>query len=242
VHGSRPRCGPRSAIPPGESPGSTRPSNAGLILSTRVRYARSRLSASPSRCVSEKLSPSTKWSAKGPWFLKTRKQAIAEIFDASHELDPYHELAHVVVGSLGTPRAMFDEGLATYMQQSEVWLGHTIDSWAKSLGDRGKLFPLAELFAFADIGSVETCPLVSYPQSGSVIKFLTQLGGWPAMQRALRELRNGDDPSIVSTNRELFQAIFGLELAEAERRWLGSLDSAEVEAVPTARIDAIECR
>jgi len=170
------------------------------------------------------------------------KLAIAEIFDASHELDPYHELAHVVVGSLGTPPAMFDEGLATYMQEGEVWLGHTIDSWAKTLGDRGKLFPLAEIFAFADIGSVETCALVSYPQSGSVVKFLTRLAGWPAMQRALRELRNSDDPSVVSANRELFQAIFGLELAEAERQWLESLDSAEVEAVPAARIDAIECR
>jgi hypothetical protein len=169
------------------------------------------------------------------------KIAIVEIFDATHELDPYHELAHVVVGSLGTPPAMFDEGVATYSQEGEVWLGYTIDAWSRAFKDRGMLFPLARLLEFTDIGSVRTCPLVSYPQSGSVMKFLTGLRGWPAIQRALSELHASDDPSVVSENRRRFQKIFGLDLAEAERQWLDSLEAADVGDVPASRIAEIEC-
>ena len=56
-----------------------------------------------------------------------RGSMIAEVYNDEVKVDPYHELTHVLMGQIGNPPAMFNEGLATYMQTGHLWKGKHVD-------------------------------------------------------------------------------------------------------------------
>jgi hypothetical protein len=160
---------------------------------------------------------------------------IVEIYNAETQLDPYHEIAHLVAGQLGNPPALFNEGFATYISErlgaaALRYLGHpgkTVTQAVCDLAASGQLIPLAELFRFLEIGSEESRPPVAYPQAGSVVKYLIEVIGLVPFREAYSVLVSSDEPGRIQENEEAFARIFGESLREVERAWRNSLECSE---------------
>ena len=152
---------------------------------------------------------------------------IVEIYNDSVQLDPYHEVAHIVAGRLGSPPAMFDEGFAVYVSQL---LGADalkyLNAPGKTVGEvtcgylrSGQLIPLSRLFRFTDIGSDSTAASISYPESASITGFLIERYGGERFRDAYAKLRRTASAEEQVANERIFDAIYGNDLAEIERAW-----------------------
>lgn len=151
---------------------------------------------------------------------------LVEIYNDSVRMDPVHELAHIVAGPLGEPPALLSEGFAVYVAErlgadALRFLGapgRTVDERACSFA-RDERFPLAELLGLTEIGSDESRPLVSYPQSASVAKHLVETYGMETFREAFRTLRASADAADRRANVERFEALYG-PVEDVERAWL----------------------
>jgi len=157
--------------------------------------------------------------------------AIVEIYNAEIQLDPYHEVAHIVAGDLGDPPALLNEGFATYVSErlgapALRYLGHpdkTINEAVCALAASGDLIPLAELLRFTEIGSEVSRPPVSYPQAASIVKYLIEVEGVERFREAYRVLVNGDEQARFGQNEQAFARIFGKSLVDLEQAWRRAL-------------------
>jgi hypothetical protein len=159
----------------------------------------------------------------------TKGNILAEVFNDSVRLDPYHEIAHAVAGQLGWAPAWLNEGFAVYASEH---LG--ADALAQ-IGSAGKtvyrvtcehhqtraLLPMSDLMLLPDIGPAETLPHVAYPQAASFTGFLAQRFGLHALRRAYASLAAMGSPE---ENEAAFVTAFGVSSQEAARLWLAQLD------------------
>ncbi len=156
---------------------------------------------------------------------------IVEIYNDSIKLNPFHETAHIIAGELGEPPALFNEGFAVYI--SEALGGDSIDSPSapsKKINNvtadyfhNNNLIPLANLFKFAEIGSVESQYAIAYPEAGSFIKFIIEKYGIDKFLETYKSLENSYDPIISNNNRKRFEEIYNISLTDIEQLWLSSL-------------------
>jgi hypothetical protein len=156
---------------------------------------------------------------------------IVEIYNDSIKLNPFHETAHIIAGELGEPPALFNEGFAVYI--SEALGGDSMDSPStpgKKINNvtadnfnNNNLIPLANLFKFAEIGSVESQYAIAYPEAGSFIKFIIEKYGIDKFLETYKSLENSYDPIISNNNRKRFEGIYNISLTDIEQQWLSSL-------------------
>jgi prepilin-type processing-associated H-X9-DG protein len=152
---------------------------------------------------------------------------IVEVYNEKEKLDPYHETAHILMGPLGNPPALFNEGFATYM--SEKLGTHALESLsggqatlherAGELKAGGDWIELPRLLSFTEIGSQRTRPPVAYAEAGSFVKFLIDRYGKDKFLQAYASLQNSDDPAVQQENARKLDAIFGKPMAELDAQW-----------------------
>jgi hypothetical protein len=160
----------------------------------------------------------------------TKGTTIVEIFNDSVQLDPYHELAHVMAGQLGWAPAWLNEGFAVFASEhlgadALAHLGSpgkTVDQASCEFHRSGELIPVAELMRLPDIGPDGTRPKVTYAQAASFTRFLAKEFGLEALRRAYRTLSAmaSDDE-----NQTAFAQAFGVSSEEASERWFERLAS-----------------
>lgn len=156
---------------------------------------------------------------------------IAEVYNEDEQLDPYHELAHILAGKLGKPPALMDEGFATYISESFgsdalEYLGapgETVDAVAARYAKLGQLFPLEELMAVENIGSTPERGQIEYPQAASFVKFLIEVKGFANFRQLYSSLRLGADTETRKHNRTILEQVLGKSLEEIEAEWLAKL-------------------
>jgi len=159
------------------------------------------------------------------------EQNIVEVYNDSTNIDPYHEVIHIVTNRMGNPPAVFWEGLAVYLSEklgapALNFLGYnhaSIDSTMKDLIERNEIIPLSSLISYTSIGSDETKPRISYPESGSLVKYLVEIYGIQKFSDAYKLLENSSDPIVVENNTRLIHDIYGKSLAEIEKDWIKRL-------------------
>jgi len=123
-----------------------------------------------------------------------RGRDIVEIYNDTVQLDPFHELAHVLIYELGDPPAVLDEGFAVYMSQrlgSDALRqlgspGQSLDEAACIAMREGSAHTPAELIALEEIGSPESRARVAYPEAGSLVGFLIGRYGEKSLRALLR--------------------------------------------------------
>jgi hypothetical protein len=160
-----------------------------------------------------------------------RDGMIVELHNAETQLNPFHELAHIVGDRLGDPPALFNEGFAVYVSERLGALpldelGHpnrTVDQAACDLSKAGELLPLDELLGYEEIGSNESRPRVAYAQAASVVKYLINTAGLDRFRQAYAQLRRSREPRDLELNRENFERIFGQSVSAVEREWRQAL-------------------
>jgi len=156
---------------------------------------------------------------------------IVEVYNEQTKLDPFHELAHILAGKLGSPPAMFNEGFAVYISEklgadALKYLGSpgkTIDRTAGEYLRDGKLIALEELLRFTEIGSEQSKWQISYPEAASAVKFLIESYGLPKFRQAYQRTKNSDEADGVRKNAQVLREIYGKPLSEIEREWLNRI-------------------
>jgi hypothetical protein len=156
---------------------------------------------------------------------------LAEIFNDSVRLDPYHEIAHAVAAQLGWAPAWLSEGFAIHATErlGEDALaqlgppGRTADQAACGFQRAGELLPTAELLRLDDIGPTESRPHVTYPQAASFLGFLVDSFGLPALRQAYASL---SPAHTEEENDAAFVRAFGVTVDAADRLWRARLAAA----------------
>ena len=151
---------------------------------------------------------------------------IAQVYNETTRLDPFHEITHVVAGEVGEPPAMFNEGLATWMAKDHIWYGKPVDVTAGGLLKASRLVPLQDLLARSEIGARPDDGEVAYPQAASFVGYLIGTFGKDKFLDAYKSLRRGDSPATVKQNAARMQEAFGQPIEQMERTWRQSLAKA----------------
>jgi len=159
-------------------------------------------------------------------------EMLVEIRNAKERLDPAHELVHAVAQSLGEPPAVLREGLAVYFQEGQRWNGYHVDAWCKAFASAGLLWPLERLGSLPEIGPGGTQPQITYPQAGSMVKFLIERVGLKGFLAGYRALGSGAARNSRDAAMAAFQKHFGMDPLTLEREWRGALAASDVPPVP----------
>jgi hypothetical protein len=158
--------------------------------------------------------------------------AIVEVFNAATRVDPYHELVHILAGSLGNPPALLNEGLAVAFQVGATWNGYHVDAWSKAFETHHLLLPLHEVLAFTEIGSEQSRPAIAYPQAGSFVRYLILTHGFDKVRAAYQTLQRGRDEAIAAANNAKLAAIFGTGIDGLEKGWRTALAESPIPPIP----------
>jgi hypothetical protein len=159
---------------------------------------------------------------------ESRGNNVIEVYG---QLDPYHELTHVLAGRLGDPPAMFNEGLAVYVAErmgadalkTLGSPGKKVDEAVQAHRSQGQFIPIDKLFTYTDIGPEGTEPSISYPEAASFVKFLISKYGLEKFRQGYASLQNTDDAAGVQKNEEAFRAIYGAFPGDLQAEWLDGL-------------------
>jgi hypothetical protein len=159
----------------------------------------------------------------------TKGSYLAEVFNDSIRLDPFHEIAHAMSGQLGWAPAWLNEGFAVYASEhlgadalaQIVSPGTTVDQATCELRRAGNLLPMADLMLLPDIGPEESQPHVSYPQAASFTSYLVRRFGWPALRTAYATISASDS---ADAQESAFTRTFGVSSMEAAGMWMAHLE------------------
>jgi hypothetical protein len=146
-----------------------------------------------------------------------RGNDIYEVYNETVKLDPYHELAHIVMGQVGDPPAMFNEGFAAYIQENHKWAGENVHDMAQNLLTAKKNIPLNKLLARTEIGSKRDDGKIAYPQAASFMGFLIEKFGKEKFLLAYKNLKNGGNN--IDSNKVELQKVYDLKLDQLETQW-----------------------
>ena len=152
-----------------------------------------------------------------------RGNEIYEVYNDKTRVDPRHELCHIVMGRIGHPPAVFNEGLAVWMQEGHRWRDEKVDRTARNLLEKEKLIPLAELLKRGEIGSQPNDGDVAYPESASFVGFLLDVYGKDNLLAAYRRLEDADN---LQANLSTLKGIYGKDLRDLEAEWHQRLRAA----------------
>ena len=125
-----------------------------------------------------------------------------------------HEILHLVgINSWGKPKAWISEGMAVYCDDN--WWGYDLHALARYLQLNRKLTPLKALIRDKGFNSID--PRYSYPQVGSMVRFIDQQFG---RQKLIKLWQTND-----------FSASLGKTVEEIEIAWLNVIGDTSAEGV-----------
>jgi hypothetical protein len=158
---------------------------------------------------------------------------IVEIYNEELQLDPFHELSHVLTYELGDPPAVLDEGFATYVSErlgadALAYMGSsglTVNEAACRALEAGKAHSVERLVALEEIGSVESRAEVAYPQAASLVKFLLERYGVESFRQVFRLAAEAEGTAGDRTRGALEQ-VLGVGLGELETEWKAEIAPA----------------
>lgn len=149
-----------------------------------------------------------------------RGQTIIEVYNNEIKLDPWHELTHIISRCINADApSLTSEGLAVYMVAYMTGEGRQIDKKTIQFNDDGELIPLRKLISL-EIGTRESKPHISYPESGSFVKYLIETYGMERFQRLYAEV---DKAQSTDEKNRTINKVYGKSLDLLEKEWLSNL-------------------
>ncbi len=144
---------------------------------------------------------------------------IVEVFNDSIQIDPYHELAHVIGYTLNEPPALIDEGTAIYLSQlyGDKAFSRLIGYPTKSINEilllfnkNEKVLTISTLLSYNDIGDN-----LAYCTSASFVEFLIKEFGKQKFLELYKSLSNSNSDK----NKMIFEKIYGIKFNQIENKW-----------------------
>jgi len=160
---------------------------------------------------------------------------IVEVYNNRQQLDPYHEMTHILMRSHGDPPALFNEGAAVYMSErmgakALRYLGggdSSVHERASQLKREGTWIPLRELLTYNEIGSKESRPPIAYAEAASFVRFLIDTYGKKKFLAAYRETKNARSQADDDRNADVLKRIYGQPILSLVKQWENMLSVAE---------------
>jgi hypothetical protein len=154
---------------------------------------------------------------------------LVEVYSENVQLDPYHELVHIIANALGSPPPILNEGLAIYVSE---WLGADalrllgfpstpVHRAVCEIRQGSTYIPLTDLLALDNIGSKEVSAAREYAQAGSFVRYLVERRGSGSFREAFALL---DTRAGIEENSHRLQQIYDLRIGELESAWLQEVD------------------
>ncbi len=165
-------------------------------------------------------------------------RTIVEVYNEQIQLDPYHELAHIVAEEVGSPAAALGEGFAIYVTErlgadALQWLGfpgRAVHEVVCDLNGTPEIISLTQLLAVDNIGTDESRAGREYAEAGSFVKHLIERHGLDRFREAYGTLSGSDGPG---ENIGRLEAIYGRTVEELEREWIAdAADACRGSQVP----------
>src|SRR5262245_34012188 len=137
-----------------------------------------------------------------------------------------HEVVHLYSSTFGSPVALFNEGFAVAHSTNPPngdfvakWSGTPVHDLARQFRASGRLIALDSLAETNGFRGFD--PNVTYPESGSFMRFLIDTYG---LDRVKRLFAAGTPNDTRDVSGRAFVSVYGMTLADAERAWWASLD------------------
>ncbi len=155
---------------------------------------------------------------KGGGLSNTLKNEIHAIYNENRKVIGCHEDTHIIAyRTLGNPPFFLQEGLAVFMMES--WFQRPVHEWGREFLDKGKLIPVKSLLISINFEKYDS--KITYPQSGSFVKYLVDVYGIEKFKTLFSQ--------AVNENIEfLFKEIYRKSVDDLEREWLNYLKNTEV--------------
>ncbi len=134
-----------------------------------------------------------------------------------------HEVVHLLTRTWGSGSALLAEGLAVHLSGS--WHAEPVDVPARRMLADGSLLPLEQIVATTGFRGQDD--LITYPQSGSFVKFLFETHGLEKFRRLYSATPLDPSPELFD---KLLEDIYAEDLASLEDVWRSHL---EAESVPS---------
>jgi hypothetical protein len=158
-----------------------------------------------------------------------RGTTLVEVYSEEVQLDPYHELVHVIANALGSPPPVLNEGLAVYASEllgadALRLLGFPNTPVHRAVCEirQGSTYiPLADLLALDNIGSQEDRAAREYAQAGSFVKYLVERHGLERFRESYSHL-SAREPSEENSRR--LRHVYGMRLEKLESAWLQEVE------------------
>ena len=154
--------------------------------------------------------------------------AIPSTFEAHSSL-PWmnHEFTHLYTSLIGRPPKFFNEGIAVAFQtdpynndyESREKSGERVHDLVKRYKDSGVLYPSEDILDTSGWDAAD--PTITYPQSGSFVRYLIDTYGIDLMKIIFTSIsRDASQAEIKAT----FQSIYGISITDAEQDWLSFIN------------------
>jgi hypothetical protein len=133
-----------------------------------------------------------------------------------------HEVVHLYSSAWGSPVALFSEGFAVAHSvkpsQGDFvprWQGQPLHTLARGFRANGTLIALSRMADTRGFRSFDAN--VTYPESGSFVRYLIDTHGLEPMRRMFGALRANDPASAVN---DAVVTVYGRDLAALESEWI----------------------
>lgn len=155
---------------------------------------------------------------------------IVEVLNDSIQVDPYHELAHVVLYQIGVPPCMWDEGFAVYASETlgsdaARHMGYPDETINKSLERHlagREPYSWKKLTSFGKMGDAEDVVL-AYLQSASIVSYIAAKYGEGSLRNILYAVATSTRDDGLSASNEALQQVLGESgnsIWEGWRKWM----------------------
>jgi hypothetical protein len=156
---------------------------------------------------------------------------LVEVYNDTVQLDPYHELTHIIASAAGSPPAVFNEGFAIYATERLGgdalrflgYRGKPVDEVVCGLAGTTDYISLQELLSLNDIGSRPARSGREYAEAGSFVRFLVTAQGVERFRQAYGALR---DDAPTGENITRLREIYGETVPQLEADWRGGVQQA----------------
>lgn len=139
--------------------------------------------------------------------------AIYGIYNQKTKIIGKHEIVHLLVHDWGRPPELFRQGLAEATE--DKWHNVNHHQWVKKFYKDKKFIALNELLD--DEKFWQFNDLITYPESGSFVKYAIENYGLELFKKLYHEL---DDNFSDQQNEEQIKKMIGISLKELETKWL----------------------
>ncbi len=154
-----------------------------------------------------------------------------EVYSDKVKVDWCHETTHLLVRELGSPPALFVEGLVQYAREQLVRPAKRARAAGKDLlcegarvvRGRGQWIPLPELLRHTEVWPAKSRSQSFYPLAGAFVKFLIERRGVDRFLSAYRTLQNSPSEDVQRRNADRLVGVYGQSIESLEKRWIASL-------------------